>query len=287
MTVGLNIAAIAQRTGVAPDTLRKWEKRYGVLRPERTAGGQRRYSDEDVARVEWLRARLDEGWRIGAAARVLNETSAATPHTDPEQLRIALREAAAATAPARIEALLDQTFGVLPLERSLSEVVSPTLEWIGDEWHAGRLSVAAEHAFTAKVRAKLEQQMADPRAGVRGTCVLACAPGELHDLGLLMLGVALRADGWRVEYLGASMPSAEVLEFATAVGARLVCFSTSRGETLERLRAELAASPTPAVDLSLMIGGPGVRKRRAGPHGAIESPDIRADTVDRLRPVAA
>ena len=57
----LNIAAIARRTGVAPDTLRKWESRYGVLRPTRTAGGQRRYDEADVQRVEWLRT--DRGGR--------------------------------------------------------------------------------------------------------------------------------------------------------------------------------------------------------------------------------
>jgi len=65
---GLNIAAVARRTGVAPDTLRKWERRYGVLHPRRTSGGQRRYDDLDVSRVEWLRDRLTEGIRIGAAA---------------------------------------------------------------------------------------------------------------------------------------------------------------------------------------------------------------------------
>jgi MerR family transcriptional regulator, light-induced transcriptional regulator len=68
MSAGLNIAALAQRTGVPPDTLRKWEQRYHILQPDRTAGGQRRYSERDVARVEWLRERLDEGYRIGEAA---------------------------------------------------------------------------------------------------------------------------------------------------------------------------------------------------------------------------
>ena len=58
---------------MAPDTLRKWEQRYGVLRPERTAGGQRRYSETDVQRVEWLRDRIRDGWRIGEAARVIDE----------------------------------------------------------------------------------------------------------------------------------------------------------------------------------------------------------------------
>src|SRR3954470_16161947 len=73
MTTGLNIAALAQRTGIAPDTLRKWEQRYAILHPERTAGGQRRYSERDVVRVEWLRERLEEGYRIGEAASLLGD----------------------------------------------------------------------------------------------------------------------------------------------------------------------------------------------------------------------
>ena len=85
----LNIAALSRRTGVAPDTLRKWEQRYGVLRPVRTAGGQRRYSETDVQRVEWLRDRIREGWRIGEAARVIDEAGSAALD-EPAELRDAL-----------------------------------------------------------------------------------------------------------------------------------------------------------------------------------------------------
>src|SRR5918998_4819726 len=83
-----NIAALARRTGVAPDTLRKWEQRYGILRPTRTAGGQRRYSELDVARVEWLRDRLSEGYRIGEAATLLAASPEAARTAD--ELRDAL-----------------------------------------------------------------------------------------------------------------------------------------------------------------------------------------------------
>src|SRR5215218_9456024 len=69
----LNIAALSRRTGVAADTLRKWEQRYAILHPARTPGGQRRYSELDVSRVEWLRDRLEEGYRIGEAAELLGD----------------------------------------------------------------------------------------------------------------------------------------------------------------------------------------------------------------------
>jgi DNA-binding transcriptional MerR regulator len=284
MAALLNIAAIARRTGVAPDTLRKWESRYGVLRPERTGGGQRRYSEQDVARVEWLRDRLAEGWRIGEAARLLDETSA-PPLAEPEALRDALLTAATDDPP-QVGPLLDQAFAVLPLPVALQDVVAPVLRTIGDEWHDGRLSIAQEHAVSSRVRAKLEQLMADARGGVRGTAVLACAPGEQHDLGLLMLAVALRADGWRVEYLGASTPVDEALEFARSVGAALVCLSASGRETVTALADGLAGVGSEA-GLAIAIGGPAVTAAKARSLGLPYANGTLDAVVGSLRAVGA
>ena len=72
----------------------------------------------------------------------------------------------------------------LPLEQALSDVVTPALRWTGEAWHRGELSVAQEHAITAKVRAHLATLLSERRGGVRGVAVLACAPGERHDIGL-------------------------------------------------------------------------------------------------------
>ena len=137
----LNIAALARRTGVAPDTLRKWEQRYGVLRPVRTVGGQRRYTEMDVQRVEWLRDRIRDGWRIGEAARVLDEASSAALD-EPADLRDALIASIRDCEPQVLSATLDQTFAVLPLEQALTEVITPALHWTGEAWHGGELSVA-------------------------------------------------------------------------------------------------------------------------------------------------
>ena len=150
----LNIAALSRRTGVAPDTLRKWEQRYGVLRPVRTAGGQRRYSEMDVQRVEWLRDRIRDGWRIGEAARVIDEATSVA-RDEPSDLRDTLIAAIEENDPRAVSATLDQAFAVLPLGQALAEVVTPALQWAGDAWHRGELSVAQEHAITAKVRAHL------------------------------------------------------------------------------------------------------------------------------------
>ena len=168
----LNIAALSRRTGVAPDTLRKWEQRYGVLRPVRTPGGQRRYSEVDVQRVEWLRDRIRDGWRIGEAARVLDEASPVALD-DPAELRDALIASIGRTTRGTVSATLDQAFAVLPLEQALADVVTPALRWTGEAWHRGELSVAQEHAITAKVRAHLGTLISEGQGGVRGS---RCSP---------------------------------------------------------------------------------------------------------------
>ncbi len=284
MSTLLNIAAISRRTGVAPDTLRKWEQRYGVLRPERTKGGQRRYTEQDTARVEWLRDRVTEGWRIGEAARVLQEAQA-PPLEEPDALRQALVEAACDGRAVCVPGLLDQVFAVLPLEHALTEVVAPALRELGDAWCRGEVSVAEEHAVSTQVRARLDQLIADARGGVRGTAVLACAPGEHHELGLLMLAVLLRADGWRVSYLGQNAPVEDTLAFADGLHAALVCFSAARPETLAELRAGLVAAgrrPGPVA-----LGGAALTSEAARELGAIYSGQHLGDAVTRLRDLTA
>ena len=146
---------MSRRTGVAPDTLRKWEQRYGVLEPERTPGGQRRYNERDVARVEWLRDRLREGFRISEAARILGGPQSQPP-ADPEDLPDLIVLALVDHDGDRLASLLDQTFTVLPLEDALVRVVAPLLRRVGDAWAAGEITVAQEHLLTSKLRCRLE-----------------------------------------------------------------------------------------------------------------------------------
>ena len=169
----LNITALSRRTGVAPDTLRKWEQRYGVLRPVRTAGGQRRYSESDVQRVEWLRDRIRDGWRIGRRP-ACSTRRRRSPSTIPPSSATASSLGAANDLRA-VSATLDQTFAVLPLEQALTDVVTPALRWTGEAWHRGELSVAQEHAITTKVRSHLGPLFSDGRGGVHGS---PCSPAH-------------------------------------------------------------------------------------------------------------
>jgi methanogenic corrinoid protein MtbC1 len=249
-SAGLNIAALAKRTGVAADTLRKWEQRYKILSPKRTTGGQRRYSEVDVARVEWLVERLGEGYRIGEAATLLGGTAGETSRT-PQEHREALLAAAAAADPETVARLLDQAFALHSLDETLTSVVEPLLRRIGEEWKAGNFTVAQEHLVSEAVRARIERLLADARGGVRGLAVLACPPGERHDCGLLMLAVMLRADGWQVAYLGADTPLEDAFDLAERLDARVLCLSVTMPETMATLKPALGRRDK----LEVVVGG--------------------------------
>ena len=278
VSAGLNIAALAQRTGVPPDTLRKWEQRYQILQPDRTAGGQRRYSERDVARVQWLRERIDEGYRIGVAASLLGTLGDEPARTPRDHLQAMLR-ALERGETSEVGLHLDQAFALLGVDETLEQVVRPLLETVGERWAAGELTVAEEHLVSEAVRSRLGHLLGDPGGGVHGVAVLACAPGERHELGLMMAAIALRRDGWKVVYLGADTPLADAVALVRRLGARFLGLSIALHEHAQGLELP--------HDVALVIGGLGssaALARRLG--GLWAGPDLRG-AVETLRALAA
>jgi DNA-binding transcriptional MerR regulator len=255
----MNIQAVSRRTGVPAATLRKWEQRYGVLKPERTAGQHRRYSERDILRVEWLKARLGEGYRIGEAANLLGGNQELTAAADPAGLVAELVAAAVHPDPVRIDRTLDVAFGVLGAEAAIDRVVTPALERVGELWRAGELDVAEEHNLTAQVMGKLRALLHGVPFGPRGTAVLCCVPGERHEIGLFALAVLLAADGWRIVYLGPDTPLESAAELAEAVDATTLCVAATMPGTAAAAEAELDAIEQRLPDLTVLRGGAGFR----------------------------
>jgi MerR family transcriptional regulator, light-induced transcriptional regulator len=283
---GLNIAAVARRTGIGEHTLRKWEQRYGVLKPTRTEGGQRRYAEEDVARVRWLAARLQEGYRIGEAAAMLT-AAGGEAHGSPDELRDALLAAAARHGRDGLGPLLDHALTLYPLEEALRDVIAPCLVGIGDGWARGELSVGQEHLTSAAIRARLERTLAEPRGAVRGLAVLACGPGEQHELGLLMLACLLRADGWEVAYLGQCTPVADAVALADSREASVLAVSVTMPENGEALVREFGALvPAAKPSVATVIGGAAASAGLAKRVGAVYVGSDLAKAVPALRPTA-
>jgi methanogenic corrinoid protein MtbC1 len=284
MSAGLNIAALAQRTGVPPDTLRKWEQRYRILQPERSAGGQRRYSERDVARVEWLRERLDEGYRIGEAARLLGTAGIEPARSGPDQLK-AILELLDRGETSEIGLRLDQSFALLGVDETLDAVIRPLLGTVGERWAAGEISVAEEHLVSEAVRSRLGHLLADSGGGVHGVAVLACAPGERHELGLMMAAIALRRDGWKVVYLGADTPFEDAVALARRLSARIVGLSLAMREHAKALEQALANTSLPE-GVSLVLGGSGTSQSAAKRLGALYAGSELRSAVESVRALA-
>jgi methanogenic corrinoid protein MtbC1 len=257
MTPTLNMAALTRRTGVPPDTIRKWEQRYGVLHPARTPGGQRRYTEIDVARVEWLKARIAEGFRISEAAALLGPEGVASASS--VDLRRAIVGATRTSDVGTVTAAVEQALLTLPAEAAFADVLRPALVEIGELWEAGDVSVAQEHLATSAVRAALLRLLADHRGSVRGIAVLACAPGERHEIGLLMLAVLLRAEGWQVAYLGPDTPADDAAALARELAASALLFSATCEESAAALGDALPEARV-SEQVQVLVGG------RATPH---------------------
>jgi DNA-binding transcriptional MerR regulator len=202
------IGELAQRTRVSPDSLRVWERRYGLLKPARSDGGYRLYSSEDEDRVRAMVRHLESGVPAGEAARlVLEGVPAAQEEGPPISVAFAdLREALDRFDDAGAQVALDRLIGALSFETVARDVILPYLRELGDRWERGEASVAQEHFASIVIRGRL---LALARGWDRGSgprALLACAPAEQHELGLIVFGLALRQHGWCITYLGADTP---------------------------------------------------------------------------------
>ena len=205
---GVRIGELSRRVGVGAETLRAWERRYGVLRPRRTGGGYRVYDRVDEVRARRMRELIDGGLAASEAANAVTaqSTEAAVEPGTPNLLGALVRYDSAAA-----HAELDRVLAARSLDSALRDVVLPTLHEVGDGWARGELTVAQEHFATELVTGRLRGLARDWDDGLGPRAVLACPSGERHDLGLLCCGLALHRRGWRVTYLGPDTP-AEALE---------------------------------------------------------------------------
>jgi DNA-binding transcriptional MerR regulator len=234
----LRIGEFARRVGVSPELLRAWERRYELLQPIRTEGGFRLYTDDDAARVERMKRALGEGFSAAEAARrALVQERAAERALDEARERLVA--AAHAYDEATVHGILDEALAGFSLETVLRELVLPVLREIGAEWERGELEVGQEHFATNVVRERL---LALARLWGRGggpLAILACAPGERHDIGLIAFGLVLRSHGWRILFLGADTPVATVRLAVETADPRLVVVASMDSALLEAQSTEL------------------------------------------------
>jgi DNA-binding transcriptional MerR regulator len=201
----VRIGELARRTGVTVELLRAWEKRYGLLQPSRTNSGYRLYSPADEERIVRMRRGLADGLAAAEAARAALEEpvlGGGNLSDAAAELRSALEVYDDATAQSALDVLL----ATFTFETVARDVMVPLLREIGERWERGEISVAQEHFASSLLRGRLMSIARGWDRGVGPRAVLACAPAERHELMLIIFGIALRAQGWRITYLGADTP---------------------------------------------------------------------------------
>jgi MerR family transcriptional regulator, light-induced transcriptional regulator len=244
----LRIGELSRRVGVSDHLLRAWESRYGLLQPVRSPGGFRLYSEADESRIRTMQAYLAEGLSAAEAARAALAGAGAVPSTGSpaavpagEGYFAALRQALDAFDEPAAQAVLDRVLADLSVPAVLRDVVLPYLAGLGERWQSGTASIAVEHFASNVIRGRLAGLARGWGSGHGPQALLACPPGELHDLALMMFGIVLHRNGWRIGYLGANTPVEELARAAGVSRPGLVVLAAARPETLEPIRAELTA----------------------------------------------
>jgi DNA-binding transcriptional MerR regulator len=287
----LRIGELSRRVGVTDHALRAWESRYGLLQPVRSAGGFRLYSAADEGRIRQMQAHLAEGLSAAEAARtVLREDASTDPvlAAGPDlaaatvsELAAALRQALDAFDEPSAQAVLDRLVSDLSLTAVLQDVVLPYLAELGDRWERGTASIAQEHFATNIVRGRLAGLARGWGGGHGPRAVLACPPGEQHDMALMIFGIVLNRNGWSVDYFGANTPVGELERAVDATAPDLVVLAATVPGPLESLRPELAGLARRAP---LALAGAGATARLASGVGArLMAGDVVTEAVQARR----
>lgn len=239
------IGVLASRVGVSETLLRAWELRYGLLSPTRSAAGYRLYGPEDERRIRGMMASRERGTPAArAAAEVLAaERSAPTGRADGQaaaetdrqrrvhDAQVAREELQAAMVAYDATAMhetIDRVMRSVSVEAAIRDVLLPFMSEVGRGWSTGDYDVADEHFATEVVRSRLAALTVGgaPRAGP--LVLLACPPGEAHDIALKAFEVVLQRSGWRTRFLGTQTPVRSLLAAAEIVGPDLVVLAATR-----------------------------------------------------------
>lgn len=265
----------AELTGVPVATLRAWERRYGVVEPQRTDGGYRLYDDAALARIGAVRDLVAQGWLPKLAAeRVLADAadgtlppevdSDATPDAsaDPapdgpgDEDHADLLAAARDLAAPRLAAILDERFSRGSFESVVDEWLMPALRAVGEAWARGELSTAAEHLVAHAVLRRLAAAFEAAAHATGGPAVLVgLAPGSRHELGALAFATAARRAGLAVTYLGADLPIESWLDAAAQGRPRAVVVPVPRRQDVTPALAVLEAVRAAYPDVLVVAGG--------------------------------
>ncbi len=274
----VRIGELSRRTGVRAETIRAWERRYDLVQPDRSTGGFRLYSPADEERVHAMRALLGEGVAAAEAAKQARSARGAAPASvrSPDAEADRLCAALEAYDEEAANAVLDRALGAFSLDVFTGSVVLPAMAEIGRRWAEGHVSVAQEHFAASVVRGRLLAISRGWGSGMGPLALLACPPGEHHDIGLIAFGLSLRGRGWRIVYLGQDTPLDTLAQTVRRLAPTVVVMSVATPEPLASAGSGLAEV---AALVPVWVGGGGASEEmltRAGAHLLEEQPTAAA-----------
>lgn len=262
------IHRVAKLTGLTRDVIRVWERRYGLIKPLRSANRYREYTDEDVALLRFLKEELDRGQTIGALALegresllqrmriiALPKEEERAPHKN------LLDELASCLDPLdkiRFERKLNGAVAVIPFEEAILRILLPLQRLVGELWHEGRVSIAVEHYVTKIIQQKFFAVMNQLPANETGPrVIIACPEGESHEIGAQMAAYLAATRGCHVYYLGPNLPTSALASFCDRVTPDLVLLSLTEMRSDEEGRRLVQELEALSARWSLAIGGAG------------------------------
>ncbi|HZX54262.1 MAG TPA: cobalamin B12-binding domain-containing protein [Ilumatobacteraceae bacterium] len=248
-STGLRIGELSRRVGVSEYVLRAWETRYGLLHPPRSTGGFRLYSPADERRVRRMQFHLAQG--LSAAEAAAEAIAEADDSALPLETRSQGVTDDVTESSARLQAALDEfdeaaaqlswdrLLSDLTLETVLRDIVLPYLHDLGERWKRQEITIAQEHFASNMIRGRLAGLARGWGAGHGPRAILACPPGEVHDLPLMIFGIVLHRSGWRVDYLGANTPIEELVTTAHRIQSDLVVLAAVSEDRFAEIIPEL------------------------------------------------
>ncbi len=249
-----NLGVVVQEAGIKPDTLRAWERRYGLPQPERTEGGHRLYSRRDIETVKWLLARQEEGLRISQAVKLWHEIisagrdpfqerhlgfealSVAQPFPEAEggpEDRVMIRnlredwlEVALSYDSVKADDIFSEALARFTEEVASYEILLKALVEVGERWYEGEITVQNEHFTSSLAMRRIQALIVALPTPIRDEqIVVACSPGERHTFPSLLTSLFLRRQGYPVIYLGAEVPGQDFESLLQMTSAKLVVLS--------------------------------------------------------------
>ena len=263
------IRVLAEKTAVGTSTLRAWERRYGLLQPQRTPKGHRLYSQKDVKRVAKILDLLNDGHSLPSIAEMLaiqNEADDAVKIGLENVLSAAMSsvwfDLIEATLEAtedfnieRIDAIYNEASSLYPVDMVTDRLIQPVITSLGKAWiEYPEKGIAQEHFYTSWLKNRLGARFHHNYSHAKGARIIcACLPGSYHEIGLMLFSLSALARGYRVLYFGADLPLNQLSYIRERSAAKAIVLGAHK--TMSNIVSTELIELMPKLKTPVFIGG--------------------------------